>query len=316
MSVSKNFSAHFAMLMATVMWGAMSPIAKGVLEQGVLDGLALSIVRIGGGAFLFLLISFLPKRVTGDCKVNPKDYFSLFLASVIMISANQGLFIIGIQYTSPVDTSVMCTLTPVFTLLLAAIFIGNPLTPLKVLGVVLGLSGALMMAFSNEENEIATNPMLGNTLCILAQICAAVYYVFFLKVINKYPPFTIMKWMFLFSAFTYIPGMLPFIGEIQWNELSLSSLLSLGYIIIFPTFIAYLLIPFSQKILKPTVISSYAYLQPVVSATLAAMMGLAIFGWNRIFATALIFTGVYLVSFSMSRTVRKESVGAFKGLAR
>ena len=279
----------------------MSPIAKGVLEQDVVDGIGLSIIRIGGGACLFLLFSLLPARITGDCKVDRKDYLRLFLASIIMISLNQGLFIIGIQYTSPVDTSVMCTLTPVFTLLLAAIFIGNPLTPLKVLGVVLGLTGALLMAFSNEENEIATNPMLGNFLCILAQICAAVYYVFFLKIINKYPPFTIMKWMFLFSAITYIPLMLFFADSIKYTNFDNISILSLGYIIVFPTFLAYLLIPFSQKILKPTVISSYAYLQPVVSAFLSFAMGLALFGWNRIFATILIFVGVYLVSFSMSR---------------
>ena len=290
---------HLAMLLATIMWGAMAPIAKGVLEQGVLDGLALSVVRIGGGAILFLLVSFLPKKFTGDMKVERKDYLTLFLASIVMISANQGLFIIGIQYTSPVDTSVMCTLTPVFTLILAAMFIGNPLTPLKVLGVVLGLSGALMMAFTNEETEIALNPMLGNILCMLAQICASVYYVFFLKMINKYPPFTIMKWMFLFSAVTYIPFISPFIPSVQWSALETSSLWSLAYIILFPTFLAYLIIPYSQKVLKPTVISTYAYLQPVVSALLSTMMGLALFGWNRIFATALIFLGVFLVSFSM-----------------
>lgn len=290
---------HLAMLMATIMWGAMTPIAKSVLEQGVLDGMALSVVRIGGGAILFLLFSLLPQKITGDTKVTPKDYFSLFLASIVMISANQGLFIIGIQYTTPVDTSVMCTLTPVFTLLLAAIFIGNPLTPLKVLGVILGLTGALLMAFSNEGNEIAVNPMLGNLLCMMAQICASVYYVFFLKVINRYPAFTIMKWMFLFSALTYIPCILPFIPSIRWMELKTSSLLGLGYIILFPTFLAYLIIPFSQKLLKPTVISTYAYLQPVVASLLATIMGLALFGWNRIFASALIFIGVFLVSFSM-----------------
>ena len=287
------------MLLATVMWGAMSPIAKGVLEQGVLDGLALSVVRIGGGTVLFLLFALLPRKITGDTKVERKDFLSLFLASVIMISANQGLFIIGIQYTSPIDTSVMCTLTPVFTLILAAIFIGQPLTPLKVSGVVLGLTGALLMAFSNESNEIATNPLLGNTLGMLAQICAAVYYVFFLKLINKYPAFTIMKWMFLFSSLTYIPCMLPFIGSIQWSALEHSSFLSLAYIILFPTFLAYLIIPYSQRVLKPTVISTYAYLQPVVSSLLAAVMGLALFGWNRIFATSLIFIGVYMVSYAM-----------------
>ena len=303
---SKVYSGHLSMLLATVMWGAMSPIAKGVLEEGLLDGLALSVVRIGGGTLLFLLFSLLPKSLTGDCRVLPKDYIHLFIASVIMISANQGLFIIGIEYTSPVDTSVMCTLTPVFTLLLAAIFIGQPLTTLKIAGIVLGLTGALIMAFSNQSEEIATNPMLGNTLCMLAQICAAIYYVFFLKLINKYPPFTIMKWMFLFSSLTYIPCVMPFISVQGWEGLSRMSLFSLAYIIVFPTFLAYLIIPFAQRLLKPTVVSSYAYLQPVVSALLSSVMGLALFGWNRIIATILIFTGVYLVSFSMHKVPRHQ----------
>ena len=303
----KNFEilqGHFSMLMATIMWGAMAPIAKGVLEEGAFDGLSLSVVRIGGGTLMFLIFSLLPKNLTGDRKVARKDFFSLFLASVIMISANQGLYIIGIGFTSPVDTTVMCTLTPVFTLILAALFIGQRLTLLKVTGIILGLTGAIVMAFSSESDEIASNPLLGNTLCLLAQICAAVYYVFFLKVINKYSPFTIMKWMFVFSSLTYIPAMLPFAARIDITTFDSLNFLSLAYIIIFPTFLAYLIIPFAQRLLKPTVISSYAYLQPVVSALLSFVMGLAVFGWNRIIATAFIFSGVYLVSFSMSRKHR------------
>lgn len=284
------------MLLATIFWGAMAPIAKGLLEEGVLNGFALSALRIGGGAILFFMASLLPKSATGDVSVERKDLFTLFLASLIMISANQGLFIIGIGYTTPIDTSVMCTLTPVFTLVLAAIFIGQPLTPLKIFGVLLGLGGALVIAFSDYQKEIASNPLLGDTLCILAQICAAVYYVFFLKIINKYPPFTIMKWMFMFSALTYVPCMVPYLADISWGEFSSSSVLSLIYIIIFPTFVAYLIIPFSQRLLKPTVISMYAYLQPVVSALLSTIMGLAIFGWTRILGTLMIFTGVFLVS--------------------
>lgn len=287
---------HLAMLCATILWGAMSPIAKGLLESEAVNGLSLSALRIGGGAVLFLLASLLPRSLTDDQPVDRKDLKTLFLASIIMIAANQGLFIIGIQYTAPIDTSVMCTLTPVFTLILAAMFIGQKLTPLKIFGVLLGLSGALLIAFSDSSSGIASNPVLGDTLCILAQVCAAIYYVFFLKIINKYPPFTIMKWMFMFSALTYVPCMLPSIMEISWAGFDYSAVFSLAYIILFPTFIAYLIIPFAQRILKPTVISMYAYLQPVVSALLSTMMGLAIFGWTRIFGTLMIFVGVFLVS--------------------
>ena len=297
----RYFAGHAAMMGATIMWGMMSPIAKGVLESGYIDGLALSAIRIGGGALLFILASLLPRSLTGDCKVRGRDLFTLFLASLVMISANQGLFIIGIQYTTPVDTSVMCTLTPVFTLLLAAMFIGQKLTPLKILGVVLGLTGALIIAFAGGKSGIAKNPLLGNMLCIVAQVCAAIYYVFFLNVINKYSPFAIMKWMFLFSALTYVPAMTPFLMQVEWNALDTSIYLSLGYIILFPTFLAYLIIPFSQRILKPTVIAMYAYFQPVVAALLAWVMGLAAFGWSRVAGSILIFLGVFLVSFAVKK---------------
>ena len=303
----KYLKGHMAMLIATILWGAMSPIAKGVLKSGMVDGLALSAIRIGGGAILFLISSFLPKSITGDRSVERKDLMTIFLASAIMISANQGLFIIGIQYTTPIDTTVMCTLTPVFTLILAAIFIGQRMTPLKILGVFIGLVGALLIAFSEAGNEIASNPLLGDTLCILGQVCAAAYYVFFLKIINKYPPFTIMKWMFIFSLVTYVPCMTPFLADVKWTDLNPSAILSLLYIIVFPTFIAYLIIPFSQRILKPTVISMYAYLQPVVAAILSAIMGMAIFGWTRILGTLMIFSGVFIVS-SLGFLAKKKSL--------
>lgn len=297
-----TWPGHLAMLLATIMWGAMNPIAKAVLQEGIIGGIALSAIRIAGGAILFLLAALLPRKITGDVKVERKDLRTLFIASLLMISCNQGMFIIGIEYTSPVDTSVMCTMTPVFTLIFAALFIGQRLTVMKVTGVVIGLVGALLMALCEGEETVASNPLLGDMLCIGAQICAALYYVFFLKIINRYPPFTIMKWMFFFSLITYIPCTSIFLVDTQWDAVSSSSLLSLCYIIVFPTFIAYLIIPFSQRLLKPTVISMYAYFQPVISALIASAMGLMLFGTDRIISTILIFTGVFLVSLNARRT--------------
>ena len=302
----QRWKGHVAMLFATMFWGAMSPVAKGILENGIVEGIALSAIRIGGGALLFLTAAFLPRKWTGDTSVDKKDLWTLFIASVLMISLNQGLFIIGIGYTSPIDTSVMCTLTPVFTLILAALFINMPMTPIKIIGVILGLGGALIMAVTDTGSEIASNPLLGDTLCMLAQICAALYYVFFLRIIDRYPPFTIMKWMFLFSALSYIPATLPWLSDVAWSSIDLPSWWSLAYIILFPTFIAYLIIPFSQKLLKPTVISMYAYFQPVFAALIAAIMGLAAFGWIKIGATLLIFTGVFLVSLATARQPKKQ----------
>ena len=301
----RQWEGHMAMFIANILWGVMSPVAKVVMQEGTITGITLSSLRILGGTLLFLIASILPSRVTGDVSVERRDIWKLFLASVIMISANQGLFIIGISYTAPIDTAVMCTTTPVFTLILSAIFIGMPMTPLKVAGVALGIAGALILSLYGAESEIASNPMLGDMLCLGAQICAAVYYVFFLGIIRKYPPFTLMKWMFLFSSLSWVPCTLPWLTDTDWSAVSFDSWMSIAYIAIFPTFIAYMLIPFSQKRLKPTMVSMYAYLQPVSAAILAAIIGLEIFGPIKGLASLLIFAGVACVSMATSDTRRK-----------
>ena len=300
MENSRSWEGHIAMIVANILWGAMSPVAKAVMQEGVISGITLSALRIFGGTVLFLLASLLPSRITGDIPIDRRDFWKIFIASVIMISANQGLFILGISYTTPVDTAVMCTTTPVFTLILSAVFIGMPMTPLKVFGVVLGIGGALILSFYDSVSEIASNPLLGEALCLGAQLCAAIYYVSFLGIIRKYPPFTLMKWMFIFSSLTWVPCTVPWLLDADWGAVSSVSWWSVAYIAIFPTFIAYMLIPFSQKRLKPTVVSMYAYLQPVTAAILASLMGLAIFGLVKGMASLLIFAGVACVTSATS----------------
>lgn len=286
------------MLMANVVWGAMSPVTKDVLLSGTITPVALSAIRIAGGAALFWLFTILlPARVLPHEKVRRSDWPMMLLASVLMISANQGLYIIGIGFTSPIDSSVMSALTPVITMVLAAILIGQPITLLKVTGVLLGLGGALIMVLADGNGSaIASNPMLGNGMCLGAQFCAALYYVKFVDIIRRYSPFTMMKWMFTFAALTYVPCAMPWVIEVDFGAIPGIVWMELAFIIIFATFIAYLLIPLSQRYLRPTVMAMYNYLQPASAALIACLLGVGMFGPVKILATALIFVGVWFVT--------------------
>ncbi|MDE5857263.1 MAG: DMT family transporter, partial [Muribaculaceae bacterium] len=175
--------------------------------------------------------------------------------------------------------------------------ISMPITWLKGLGVALGLGGALMMVLGDQgSTEKAINPMFGNTMCLIAQLCAALYYVLFRNIINRYSPYTLMKWMFIASTVTFGLPLLPRLLSCNFAAFTPAIWWSIAYIIVFATFIGYLLIPFSQRLLKPTVISMYSYFQPVTSAILATVLGLATFGLIKIAATVLIFAGVFAVS--------------------
>lgn len=298
-AIPERLRGHIAMLFANMIWGFMSPVVKGVLQSGAMTGLALSGIRILGGMLLFVLVGMaLPRRCGTRQSVARSDYPKLFLASLLMISANQGLYIIGISYTTPVDSAVMSTTTPVFTLIFATLLIHMRLTWLKVIGVGLGIGGALLMVWAGRgaSTDVARNAPLGDLMCMGAQMCGALYFVLFRDLINRYSPFTMMKWMFIFSSLTYVPFTIPDIGGMDISLIDSSQLMSIAYVIIFATFVGYLLIPYSQRLLKPTAVAMYTYFQPVSSSVLAAVMGLAIFGELKIAATLLIFAGVFCVA--------------------
>ena len=292
------WKGHAAMLLANLIWGCMAPISKNVMLSGQISPVALSSIRIAGGALVFLLFSLiLPKSIAPKEKIAKNDYAKIFLAGILMIAFNQGLYITGIGFTSPVDSTVMSTMTPIFTMILAAIFLGMPITWMKILGIVTGLAGAITLILaSSQATYEASNPMLGDFMCFIAQVCASIYYVFFKDIINKYAPWTIMKWMFLSAAAIYIPGTLPWLIKVDFLHLAPSIWLSIAYIVFFATFICYLMIPYAQRMLKPTAVSMYTYFQPAFSAMLSAVLGIATFGWDKIGATLLIFIGVGLVT--------------------
>lgn len=293
----QKLQGHVALLFANMFWGMMSPVTKSVLLGGDISPLALSALRIGGGALLFALCSFiLPASVAPRERIHRSDYLKLLCASLLMISANQGLFILGIGYTNPIDSSVMSSLTPMITMLLAAWILHFPITRLKFLGVAIGLAGVIILVTGNSGDANATNPLIGDLLCFGAQICAALYYVLFGGLIKRYAPFTLMKWMFLIAAFTYVPCCWRALADIPYARVSAVIWMELGYIVVFATCLAYLTLPFAQKRLKPTVVSTYSYFQPVFAAIVAVWLGVGDFGVVKMAATLLIFAGVYFVS--------------------
>lgn len=305
---------HIAILIAGVLWGAMSPVAKGVMVSGAVMPVALSGIRILGGTLvLWVVAAFLPKSVAGDGRLQRGDLWRLLLMSVMIISANQGLFILGIGYTTPFEATVMSTMTPVFTLIFAAIFIAMPLTVMKVAGVALGLGGALLMAFASRGSDsaaIASNPTAGNLMCLCAQICAAVYFTSFRSVIDRYHPLTLLKWLFLMGTLTWVPFTMPAILSIDLQAMDASLWASIIFIVVGPTFISYVCMVYAQQRLRPTTVAMYNYIQPLTAAAIASVMGLAVFGWANIGATLMIFVGVALVAFApgpMKGRVKQES---------
>lgn len=289
--------AHLALLAANIFFGINNPVAR-FLMPDIINPLALSFLRFSGGMLLFWMASLLFKRE----HVPLKDIVLFFFASLFALTFNQLSFFIGLSKTSSIDASIVVTLLPIVTMILSAIFLKEPITKLKAIGVLVGASGALIIVFGGGSTEqIGSGNMLGNLIVFMASISFATYLTLFKKLIDRYHPITIMKWMFLFATITGIPFTYKHLTEINFETLTTISWMSIAYVIVFASFISYLLLPIGQKSLRPTTLSMYNYVQPIVASLIAVIIGLDKLGYHQILSALLVFSGVYIVTQSRAR---------------
>lgn len=295
-----KIKGHAALWTANIIWGLNAPICKSVLvsddNPGGVDPFALSVYRMAGAALLFWSISLLLPRE----RVAPRDVFMLLLASVFGIQFNQMLFLWGLSLTSPIDSSIIATIVPVLTMLLAALFLREPITWLKAGGVALGCFGALMLILASGHATGRISSVKGDILCIISAISYATYLTAFRNTIVKYSPVTTMKWMFLFAAIVALAIYRKPLAAVDYAALKPRTWAGIGYVVVCSTFVSYLTVPIGQRYLRPTVVAMYNYVQPVVAVLFTVILGLDGFGFTKAAAALCVFTGVWLVTRSKS----------------
>lgn len=294
---NRALAAHLSMFAACAIWGLMAPVGKDAMLHGI-DGLTMVMLRVSGGALLFWTASLFARRE----HVPLRDVITFAGAAVLGIVTNQCGYTLGLSLTSPINASIVTTSMPIFAMILAAIILKEPLTSKKVMGVFLGCSGALMLILTSAtHHDGKVGDIRGDLLCLMAQFSYALYLSLFNRFVKRYSVFTVNKWMFLWATII----LAPFIGTHAVDTLSqpiaTKSLIETAYVVVFGTFIGYILIINAQQVLRPTVVSVYNYVQPIVAVTVSVAAGIGVLKWMHALAVVLVFTGVGLVIKSRSR---------------
>lgn len=292
---------HLSVLGAYVIFGFNIIICKELTNTHLVSSLGLFCFRSAGACLLFWLISlFLPRE-----KVPFKDLCGIFVASMLGFLLTQLAYLESSKFTTPLDTSIITSTTPIFTMFIAAIALKEPITLKKAGGVTLSFIGVIMLVLNTigaHGNGITQSMPIGIVLMIGNCLFFASYLGIFRPLIQRYHVVTFMKWIFLFSTIVAVPLDIKELTHLPFSQMSTSYWLQLGYIIVFATFIAYFLLPIGQKQLRPTVVSLYTYVQPLIGMVTAIVLGMDRLTWQKIVAAILVFTGVILVNRSRART--------------
>jgi drug/metabolite transporter (DMT)-like permease len=311
MAEGKIIKGHLSIFSACLIWGLMSPIGKDAMNNGI-AGIDMVAFRVVGAAVLFWFASLFVTghkaasqgKESGRTKVPPRDLCMLALAALLGLVCNQCCFTIGLSITSPINASIITTILPIITMVLAAIFLKEPVTGKKIIGVVCGAAGALILILASARaTGSKSGKLLGDILCLISQISFACYLTIFKRLIQKYDIITFEKWMFLFGSLMIIPLSLNHLLALQWGAVSAKTWGETAFVVVGATFFAYILMITGQKVLRPTIVSMYNYVQPIVACVVSVIAGLAVFGWLQGAAILLVFAGVFLVTVSKGTAV-------------
>lgn len=282
-----------AVLMANIIFGLGVPVTKLLLDEWVTP-MGYMFSRCLGATLVFWLIAlFMPKE-----HVEKKDLAIIMAGGLLGFVISQTLTAWALVYTTPVYFSLVATLTPAATMIMAALILKEGINRIKTIGVLIGIAGAILMVLMGWSNGTGTNDVLGIGLTFLSMLTWAVYLIITRKVSQKYTAVTQMKWVFLVSTV----AVLPFV----WNELDAQKLYSaqwawdgaaeMIFIVLFATVMGYFAIPYAMKYLQATTVSVYTNLQPVIASLVAFAIGQDALTWDKPVAGILVLLSAYIVN--------------------
>ena len=308
MKKEKNniFEAHIAILAANVIFGLGVPVTKFLLNDWVTPMTYMAFRCVGATLIFWAIAAFLPKE-----PVKRRDLLVIMAGGLLGFVISQTLTAWALQFTTPVYFSLIATLTPIATMLMAAMFLGERITGMKTVGVLLAIVGAALMVVVRWQSEMGSNDLLGIALAILSVLTWVVYLLITRKVSQKYSAVTQMKWVFLVSSVAVLPFA---VGDIPQTRLLTDFSPSMDwfygasamfFIVAFATVLGYFLIPYAMQSLKATTVSIYTNLQPVVASLVAIAVGQDVLTWDKPVAAVLVLLGVFLVTGWTARKTAK-----------
>ena len=292
----KLLFAHLALFGANLIYAFNYGYAKDVMDGGYLPPFTFILFRAVGATFLFWITSFIFYQ-----KIEKKDIWRFALCGFFGVTANQLMFFSGLSLTSTIHASIIMISSPIIVSILSIFMIKERMNWKKAIGIGIGLTGALMVILHKNKTS-GDFGIWGDILIFLNASSYGLYLISVKPLMSKYQPITVIKWVFTFGLVGVIPFGTYQLSEVNWimpNDI----LLKIGFVILFTTYFCYLFNIYGIKHVSPTIVSTYIYLQPILTSFIALLTGREELESIVVFSSLLIFSGVYLVSVSMPKKI-------------
>lgn len=290
MAISKSLSAHIALIFCNIVWACDYPFYNLVLGRYISP-----MAMVSASLVIAALLSLVPMFWEKPEKIDANDRLKIFGAAMLIGVARKLCMMFGLAQTSPIDGSIISTSTPLIVLFLSVIVDIEQLSKRKVIGLLMGMAGAIAIIVSSNHSSHDSSSTEGNLLILTSACVSAAYMVWFKRLVGKYRITTLLRWIYCSSAIVMLPIGAHDIITTDFAAMDTGIVLASLFVLIVPTYLPNLLLNYSLKFVSPTTTSIYSYIQPVVAIILAIAMGLDKPHIDTLFFAVVIFIGVGLV---------------------
>jgi drug/metabolite transporter (DMT)-like permease len=257
---------HLALVVVQLLFASLAIAGRFVLPH--FPAGALVTVRVLGATLVLLALNL---ATGGDRVHDRRDLLQLAVLGMLGIAANQTLFLYGLRHTTAVNATILVTTVPVFTVLGSVLTRREPASFLKFAGIALAGIGAVYL-IGPERVSVAPDVTLGNALIVLGMICYAAYFLYSKSILRRYSSVTVSFYVMFFASFGVLPFGIDAVQQMSFRDISATVWIWVGYIIVFPTIVTYLLNLWALKRASSNTVAAYIYLQPVFAVAIAPLI--------------------------------------------
>ncbi len=290
--MNKSIRAHVFLFIVNLFYGAGFTVSKLVMPEFI-KPFGFIFIRVSITTTLFFILH----RFWLDEKIEKKDFLLLIVCGMFGVVINQEMFFAGLSITTPINAALIMIMTPILVFVISFFLSHEKATWQKILGLVLGLSGALVILAGRGFN-FSSDTLLGDLFILINATSYAIYLVIVRPLMKKYHPLTVVKWVFFFGLIPVTVMGIPQFNQIEWHTFTTQTWVAVTFIIICTTFLAYLLNMLALREVHSSVVGAYIYLQPILATIISISLGKDEITFEKILSAVLIFSGVYLVSFA------------------
>ena len=282
--------AHVALLCCNIVWACDYPFYNLLLGRYI-DPLAM----VTASLIVAAILSWIPTLWEGCEPIERGDWGVMLTAALLMGLVRKLMMMFGLSRTSPIDGSIIATIVPLIVLVVSVVARLDKFTFRKVLGLGLGLAGAVAVVLTSNMSSHANSELWGNVMMMCSGVVTAIYMVFLRRMVSKYRITTVLRAIYTISAVVILPLGMNSVIKSDFSDMNTHLWLAAAFVVVVPTYLPNLLLNYSLRYLQPTVSSSYTYIQPVLAVALSVAMGLDRLHADTVLFAAVLFVGVWLV---------------------